>query len=192
VQSAGGAPAQSPFPSGVSSRVRSRSLDFPIEFGLPDRESWRVADGPTWLVAEHVPSSSLLALRAWRADRLVRRAECEAQARLARRTIPIVREEAVVDRRVASAPQGFEVELVAGVEPSARGVSGYVIAIGSSVGRCYAAVFTTVVSGGNAEEEVATRLAGVVDRVLSGVRVRSVDERAVRRRLVSSPRKAPE
>ena len=78
-----------------------------------------------------------------------------------------------------------------GVEPSAQGVAGYAIAIGSSVGRCYAAVFTTAVSDGAAEQEVAARLGLVVDRVLSGVRVRSVDERAVRRRLVSTPRPGP-
>jgi hypothetical protein len=149
-------------------------------------------DGPTWLVAEHTQSSSVLALRTWRADRLVRRSACEAEARLARATIPTVREDALIDRRTFAAPRGFEVELVAGVEPSAHGVSGYVVAIGSSVGRCYAAVFTTVVSGAFADEEVATRLSLVVERILSGVRVRSVDERAPRRRMVSSPRKDSE
>ena len=162
-------------------------LEFPIEFELPEKESWLVTDGPTWLVAEHAATSSRLALRTWRANRLVRRADCEAQARLARPAIPVVHDEAVVDRRAFAAPAGFDTELVVGVEPNGKGISGYAIAIGSRVGQCYAAVFTTAVDGGGADEEVAARLGSMVDRVLSGVRVRSVDERAVRRRLQVVP-----
>jgi hypothetical protein len=168
--------------------VRSRALEFPIELSLPSKDSWQISDGPTWLVAAQATSASLLALRTWRADRLVRRAECEAQARLTRPSIPIVQQEALLDRRAFTAPAGFDTELVVGVEPSAPGITGYAIAIGASVGRCYAAVFTTRTNGANAEREVASRLGVAVDRILSGVRVRSVDERAVRHRLVSTPR----
>lgn len=185
-------PAQNGFPAGAAGRIRSAALDFPIEFGLPSKQTWRIEDGPNWFVAEHTQSSSLLAVRTWRAERLVRRADCESQARLARPTIPIVHEESVVDRRPFASPQGFDSELVVSVEPSARGILGYAIVIGASVGRCYAAVFTTTVSGGVAEQEVAARLGFFVDQVLSRVRLRSVDDRAVRRRLVSTPRSAPE
>ena len=123
---------------------------------------------------------------------MVRRAECEAQARLARPTIPIVHEEAVVDRRALSAPADFDSELVVGVESSALGIAGYALVFGASVGRCYAAVFTTSVSGKEAAPEVAARLGLVVDRVLNLVRVRRVDERAPRRHLVVTPKAAPE
>jgi hypothetical protein len=150
-----------------------------------------VSDGPTWLVAAHPASTSLLAVRTWRADRLVRRAECESQARLARPSLPIVRDDAVLERRALSAPAGFDTELVVGVEPIAGGISGYALAIGASVGSCYVAVFTTAVNGTFAEQEVATRLGLAVDRILSGVRLRSVDERAVRHRLIYSPRATP-
>jgi hypothetical protein len=172
-------------------RVRSHRLDFPIELTLPDKQRWQIAEGPTWLVADHQSSSSQLALRTWRADRLVRRAECEAQARLARPAIPTVREEAVVDRHAFAAPADFDSELVVGVEPSARGIGGYALVVGASVGRCYAAVFTTQVSGKDAELEVAARLGLVVERILSHVRVLRVDERAPRRQLVSTPKAAP-
>ena len=159
---------------------------------LPDKEHWQISEGPTWLVAEHHSSSSQLAVRTWRADRVVRRSECEAQARLGRPTIPIVHDEAVVDRHALAAPSDFDSELVVGVEPSALGLSGYALVIGASVGRCYAAVFTTRVSGKELEREMATRLGLVVDRVLSHVRVRSVDERAPRRHLIVTPKAAPE
>jgi hypothetical protein len=179
------------FPDGPSRRVRSRALEFPIELDLPSKDSWQVSDGPTWLVAAHSASSSLLAVRTWRADRLVRREQCEAQARLARPSLPIVRDDAVLERRALSAPAQFDTELVVGVEPTGGGLSGYALAIGASVGRCYAAVFTTAVNGTLAEQEVATRLGLAVDRILSGVRLRSVDERAVRHRLIYSPRATP-
>jgi len=167
-------------------------LDFPIELSLPDKQGWSITEGPTWLVADHASTSSRLAVRTWRAERMVQRAECEAQARLGRPTIPIVRDEAVVDRHALSAPADFDDELVVGVEPDALGISGYALVFGASVGRCYAAIFTTSVRGKDAELEVAARLGLAVDRILSRVRMRSVDERAPRRRLIVTPKTAPE
>jgi len=190
------ASASSALPSGFldgpARRVRSRKLDFPIELVLPSKDSWQIAEGPSWWVADHAPSASQLALRTWRADRLVRRAECEAEARLSRPAIPVLHDEALVERRPLSAPANFDVELVVGVEPNARGLSGYAWVVGASVGRCYAALFTTAASGKDAELEVAARLGLVVDRILSRVRVRSVDERAPRRHLVVTPKASPE
>jgi hypothetical protein len=185
--------AQAPasgFLEGKAGRARSHELDFPIELSLPDKASWQISEGRSGLVVEQRSSASQLALRTWRADRLVRRAECEAQARLWRPTIPNVRDEAVVDREPLSTPTDFDNELVVGVEPSALGISGYALVFGASSGRCYAAVFTTSVSGKDAESEVATRLGRVVDRVLSKVRVLGVDERAPRRHLVVTPKAA--
>jgi hypothetical protein len=180
------------FLQGSAGRARSHRLDFPIELPLPDKPGWQIAEGPTWFVADHRPSSSQLALRTWRADRVVRRSECEAQARLVRPTIPIVKDEEVVERRALTAPADFDNELVVGVEPNALGLSGYALVIGAGVGRCYAAVFTTSVRGKDAEPELAARLGLVVDRVLSHIRARSVDERAPRRHLVVSPKAAPD
>ncbi len=175
------------FPDGAAVRVRSRDLDFPIELRLPGKSAWQISDGPTWLVARHAASSSELALRTWRAERLVRRTDCVTQARLARASIPEIHDEAVVERRAFGIPADFDTELVVGVEPSAQGISGYAIAIGASVGRCYAAVFTTRVNGGGAEQEVAARLGVAVDRIFGSVRLRSVDERAVRHRILAMP-----
>jgi len=121
----------------------------------------------------------------------VRRSDCVAQARLARPSIPELHDEAVVERRPFTTPADFDTELVVGVEPSTQGVSGYAIAIGARVGSCYAAVFTTRVEGNGAEQEVAMRLGVVVDRILASVRLRSVDDRAVRHRIVVTPAGAP-
>ncbi|MEO7038321.1 MAG: hypothetical protein ABI548_30405 [Polyangiaceae bacterium] len=179
------------FPDGALGRVRSKDLDFPIELRLPSKPDWQVTDGPTWLVARHASTSSELALRTWRAERLVRRSDCVAQARLARASIPEVHDEAVVERRPFGSPADFDTELVVGVEPTAQGISGYALAIGASVGRCYAAVFTTRVDGSGAEQEVATRLGVAVDRIFASVRLRSVDDRAVRHRILAMPAGSP-
>ncbi|HYQ03992.1 MAG TPA: hypothetical protein VER96_35205 [Polyangiaceae bacterium] len=176
------------FLAGPTGRVRSRQLDFPVELALPGKASWQINEGPSWLIADERSSSSQLALRTWRAERLVRRADCEAQARLARPSIPVVHEEAIVERESLSAPAEFDNELLVGVEPSPLGISGYALVFGAGVGRCYAAVFTTRVTGKDGEVEVAARLGLVVDRVLSQVRVRSVDERAPRRHLTVTPK----
>jgi hypothetical protein len=179
------------FPDGKSDRARSHTLDFPIELMLPEKGSWRLSDGPNWLEAEHAASSSKLAVRTWRAERLVRRTDCAAQARLARPSIPIVNEESVIDQRAFAAPRGFDSELVVGVEPSNHGVVGYALVFGASVGYCYAAVFTTMAEGSGADQDVAARLGIAVDRVLSSVHTRSVEDRAARRRLVVSPKASP-
>jgi hypothetical protein len=182
-----GALAAAHFPDGPALRVRSRELDFPIELKLPSKPDWQIADGPTWLVLRHAQTSSELALRTWRAERLVRRSDCELQARLARVSIPIVHDESLIDRRPFATPSNFDTELAVGVEPTAQGISGFAIAIGASVGRCYAAVFTTRVNGKGAEQEVAARLGIAVDRILNSVRLRTVEERAVRHRMLVTP-----
>lgn len=177
------ATASSEGPSAGVGRVRSRSLAFPVELLLPAKDEWQLSER-SWLVATHAATHSELALRTWRADRLVKRDECLAQARLARATLPVVREEAVLERRAFASPKGLDSELVVGVEPTEQGVSGYALVIGSSVGLCYAAAYVTQASGARAEQEIATRLGIAADRVLQSVRIRAVDERAVRRRLV--------
>lgn len=172
--------------------MRARRLDFRIEFRLPGKSAWASHEGASWLGLEHAPSASFLALRTWRAERLVRREDCAAAARLSRGSLPVVHEEALIERRPLAAPTGFDTELIVGVEPDGAALSGYALAIGSSVGRCYAAVFTTRVSGPDADQELAARLALIVDQVFGTVRLLDVDERAIRRRLTSTPRSAAE
>lgn len=178
-------------PDTKSERVRSRTLDLPIEFMLQDKAAWRISEGRAWLEARQPETASSFALRTWRAERLVRRSECAEQARIVRMSIPVVREESILDQRAFAAPAGFDAELIVGAEPSPQGVSGFALVFGASVGYCYAAVFTTTASGSDAEQEIAARLRFAVDRVLSSVRTRSVDDRAVRRHLVLSPKPPP-
>jgi hypothetical protein len=87
-----------------------------------------------------------------------------------------------VERRPLSAPEGYHGELIAGVKlgearPNEARLGGYVLAWGATVGRCYAAVFTTQASGTDAELRIGRTLA-VAAGVLDRVRAASVDDRA--------------
>ena len=81
-------------------------------------------------------------------------------------------------RRPLRAPAGFNGTVTVGVLPIPAGLEGYALAFGASVGRCYAAVFTTRAEGAGSEETLGRRLALIVDGVLSRVHLRSVEDRA--------------
>jgi hypothetical protein len=152
------------------------SLRQSLVLRLPQRAAWRVDDQTTWFVARHAASESELRLRTWLAPRLVRAEQCQEQARLWLPSIPPLREEAVV-RRALRAPDGFSGEVVVGVEPVSEGLGAHALAFGASVGRCYAAVFTTRASGIGAEDVIGRRLVVIVEGVLERVRRRGIEER---------------
>jgi hypothetical protein len=145
---------------------------------LPVRAAWRVEDDKEqWFLARHEATGSELRVRTWVAPRQVRAEECQAQARLWRPSIPPVDDESVVRRRLR-APDDFFGEVVVGVSPGETGLEGHALAFGASVGRCYAAVFTTRVSGAGSEEALGRRLVLIVDGVLGRVRMLGVEDRA--------------
>jgi hypothetical protein len=176
------------FGAAPAGRVRTHALEFQLEFPLPDRPAWSTTDGPIWFVAEHPGTSSELAIRGWRATRLVRRADCDQQARLSRSEIPKLSDDSIVEQRVVSLPSGFDSELIVGVVPDRGVVRGTAYLVGATVGRCFAAVFTTQVHGAAPEEEVARRLRVAVSEIFEQVRVRQIEDRGVRHRLVATPR----
>jgi hypothetical protein len=143
---------------------------------LPQRDAWRLDDRQPWFLARHPGTGSELKLRTWLAPRLVRPEECEDQARLWLRSIPASHPEAVVRRRLR-APAGFSGELVVGVEPGNEGLEGHALAFGAGVGRCYAAVFTTRVSGTGSEDALGRRLVLIVEGVLERVQERKIEDR---------------
>jgi len=145
---------------------------------LPVRAAWRVDDATEpWFLARHAPTGSELRIRTWVAPRQVRAEECQAQARLWRPSIPPIEDETVVRRRLR-APEAFFGEVVVAVAPGDSALEGHAMAFGASVGRCYAALFTTRVSGPGSEETLGRRLVLIVDGVLGRVRVLGVEDRA--------------
>lgn len=171
--------------AGVESRRQSLVLT------LPMRESWRIDDAvEPWFLARHAATGSELRLRTWPAPRQVRAEECQTQARLWRPSIPPIREEAVV-RRKLSAPAAFSGEVVVGVEPGGDGLEGHVLAFGATVGRCYAAVFTTRASGPGSEDTLGRRLVLIVEAVLPRVRLLGVEDRAKAVREILPPTRPP-
>lgn len=153
---------------------------YSLELELPDRENWFVDDQTTpWFVARHAATRSEIVARIWRAPRLVRREECETQARLWRPAIPKTADESVMERRVITTPAGFSGELVVGVAPlsASSELQGFAVVFGSSVGRCYALVYTTTAAGRGADAALGRRLAIVADEIVPRVRLRGIDER---------------
>jgi hypothetical protein len=150
----------------------------PGSIALYDPERWRATKGGSFTVLEHATTRSTLTLRVWRAARLVRPAECENDARLARPTLPRPDPDMLVDSRALEAPAGFDGLLVVGVEPAPPGgARGHALAVGAAVGRCFLLAFDTVAEGADAALVVGDRLRMLVDRIAPSVRLREADER---------------
>ncbi len=84
-----------------------------------------------------------------------------------------------LDRRKLPEPRGYTTRAVVAVRPvgHAGALEGFVLAFGSSIGRCFAFVYTTRARGAGAEAAIGDRLAVVADGVLPAVRIRSIDDR---------------
>jgi hypothetical protein len=172
-------PAQQMLPSELTDAgwVSVESRRQSLVLALPMREAWRIDDArEPWFLARHAATGSELRLRTWPAPRQVRADECQAQARLWRPSIPPIRDEAVVTRKL-SAPEAFAGEIIVGVEPGGDGLEGHVLAFGATVGRCYAAIFTTRASGPGSEDTLGRRLVLIVEAVLPRVRLLGVEDR---------------
>jgi hypothetical protein len=150
----------------------------PVRVRLPDARAWHAATSGSFTVLEHAPTQSWLTLRVWLAPRLVRPEACEAEARLARPSLPVNGDAtAIVEQRRIGAPEGFDVRLVVGVEPSATGVRGWALAVGAGTSRCYVGLYETTGAGPRAAVEVADRLALAVSGILETMNVPNADRR---------------
>jgi hypothetical protein len=144
---------------------------------LPDPRAWHASTSGTFTLLEHRGTDSRLALRVTLAPRLVRPEQCEAEARLARPSLPGSDANSVVEQRKLAAPAGFDVRLLVGVEPKGTGVHGYALAVGAATSRCYLAAYETESTGTRAAETVAERLAVVVSSVFETLRVPNAERR---------------
>ncbi|HEV8549535.1 MAG TPA: hypothetical protein VGQ57_10915 [Polyangiaceae bacterium] len=150
----------------------------PAKVTLPDVRAWHAHASGSFTVLEHAPTRSTLTLRVTRAARLVRPEQCEDDARLARRSLPALDPNDIVERRRLAVPRGFDVRLTVLVEPRATGaVHGVAFAVGAATGRCYVAIYETEAAGAAAAEVVGDRLGLVVSGVLETLRVPEADER---------------
>lgn len=153
----------------------------PARVSLPDPSSWRAAREGSFVVLEQRATSSIIVLRSWKAARLVRPSECEAEARLLRPALPRVDPATLVDNRKIDAPRNHDVHLAVAVEEAPdRSVRGVALAVGAAVGRCYLASYETRAEGPSAPERVADRLATMVPGFIETVDVEGVEVRASR------------
>ncbi|HEY3493526.1 MAG TPA: hypothetical protein VGK73_02525 [Polyangiaceae bacterium] len=150
----------------------------PARITLPDAGAWHASRAGSFVLFEHRPSASTIALRVWRAARLVRPSECEAEARFLRPGLPAVAPASRIDERRLTAPADFDVRLVVGAEPGpGTSVRGSVLAVGAGIGRCYLASYETHADGAHAAERVADRLDALVRGFFETVELESADRR---------------
>jgi len=157
------------------------STRFGVDVALPERKSWQIEElKEPWWIARHAPSSSELRVRTWRTSRLSKREDCAEQVALWRPGAPDPKKnpESVVERRALTSPSGYQTELVVGVRrASAAEIEGYALAIGHTIGECYAAILTTRASGGRAEASVGERLALFADAVFPRIERIGIEDR---------------
>jgi hypothetical protein len=145
---------------------------------LYDPARWRRTGGGSFTVLEHAASRSVLVLRVWKAARLVRPVECEAEARLLRPSLPRASADSIIDERPLEAPDEFSGSLVVGVEPSPTGATrGYALAVGAAVGSCFVLCFETTADGNDSAGVVGDRLRAAADRIVPSVGLGQVDDR---------------
>lgn len=151
---------------------------FFVAFPLPDAAEWRVDDkSGRWLAAAHVPSKSMLWVRAWREGSVVSHAACEAVARGYRPDLLGRDESALGERRPLGAPAGFDTELAFGVSRNKDALGAVVAAFGARVRQCLVVIYATRADGPDAQELVADRVGFIVDRVFARMETRKIDDR---------------
>jgi hypothetical protein len=153
----------------------------PARVSLPDPSTWRAQRDGSFVVLEQPKTSSRIVLRVWKSARLVRPAQCEAEARLSRPTLPLLDPSTLLDHRRITAPRGYDVHLAVAVEEAAGGVvHGIALAVGAAVGRCYLGAYLTQADGPSAPARVADRLATMVPGFIETVEIEGAEERAMR------------
>jgi hypothetical protein len=154
------------------------SARFFVAFPLPDRDQWRVDDASgRWLAAAHLPTKSMLWVRAWREGSVVNHRACEAVARGYRPDLFGRDESVLVDRRPLGAPAGFDTEVGFTVSRAKGALGAVAAAVGARVRQCIVMVYATRAEGPDAESVVADRLAFIVDRVFARADSRTIDDR---------------
>ena len=154
------------------------SQRFLVALPLPDAAEWRVDDrSGRWLAAAHIPSKSMLWVRAWREGSVVSHGACEDEARRYRPDL-LGRDASVLgDRRSLGAPAGFDTELAFSVSRNKDALGAVAAAFGARVRQCLVLIYATRADGPDAEELVADRVGFIVDRVFSRVETRTIDDR---------------
>ncbi len=154
------------------------SQRFFVAFPLPDASEWRVDDkSGRWLAATHLPSKSMLWVRAWREGSVVSHAACEAVARSYRPDLLGRDASALGDRRPLGAPAGFDTEVAFAVTRNKQAMGAVVAAFGARVRQCLVLIYATRADGPSAQELIADRIDVIVDGVFAHVETRTIDDR---------------
>lgn len=158
----------------------SHSLILP----LFDPENWQLVANEPWLRLTHPKTHSSFEFRRWRSLRRARLQQCYEQLSLWRPDWAPLKSvssqtlsEPFVDRRELSQFPGYKAELLVwvGRDTDRAALAGTALAVGVSVGRCFAAAFSTRASGPGAATRLADRLGVATSFTLERMRFSDID-----------------
>jgi hypothetical protein len=149
------------------------SKRFELSLRFPDGPAWRIDDHKSpWLRATHEATRSKIALRSWREETNVTRAECYARARGWDPTLPDLDAARLLEDGVRPLDnQSARVVVGLGGAPGSPLVGGFVLAIVGEVRRCLFVAYQTEAEGAAGEGDIADRLAVIADRLLPTIKL---------------------
>jgi hypothetical protein len=166
--------------------------ELPVRLRIPFAAEWQRRETKTSLRLEHPRDNSQIIVRLWLTARLVTVDRCaselaliEPEAALARQTpMPSASDtevsdlgEVVVEKFEPGGDFHGSVRAFVHAGDGVETTAGTVVAIAAGVGRCLALVASTSVVGANAEQQIADRLAWLVEGVTKSLSLRTVEGR---------------
>lgn len=143
------------------------SARFELSFPLPDARHFQIDDqSERWFVATHLPTSSILLVRAWREYELMDRRSCEERARLFR-NLPVREGGVVIEDRRIDVPPEYDTMVEVRARVGTSRAQGSVLAFGARARKCFAFVFLT---SGEHEDVVTARLSTITNGSLARMR----------------------
>jgi hypothetical protein len=159
------------FPDDPTPLPRYHSKRLALSVPLPNGREWAIDDhSQPELVLRHDPTRSTIVAAVLRADELVGRTQCEA---LARESHLLPREDLrTLEDEVAITQGNYDTRIRVALAPGARPESpmtGYVVAVGGFLRKCFVFTFATEVDRAADEPVLSSRLAFARARILGGL-----------------------
>lgn len=145
---------------------------------LPDLRNWKAdAKRGPWFSLRHAPSQSVLRFGFWRASRVNSLAECARDARRAEPEFGLDQGDSSTERSRITSLSGFQAELTLATGLGQGTTVGRAVLVATRPGACFAALYSTEVSGRGGLRTALERVTFIADHTLTRVRFRSIEER---------------
>lgn len=169
--------------------------ELPLRLRLPFASEWQRRETKTSLRLEHPATQSQMVVRLWPTSRLVTTEQCLGELALLEPDAALAQQSFMRLATTSSSPGDEDMNFVvskpfepgadfhgltrAAVHPTTvdGATMGIAIAVAAGVGRCLALIATTTVAAPKGEQELADRLAWIVEGTTQSLTVRTVEGR---------------